>query len=318
MKKSLAASLGLLIVGAVATGSAWSTDLLDEYMRMRVGSFTSADQAALDQRYDVAIWHVTEIWSGESETTRWLYVESWLEDAESPYMQRVSQIEDLQNGTLRSRRFVINDTAPFLGAWKDGAKKPLRSETELRELVGCDALIVPAGTGRFESSTNGNLCKNAYKGASYALSRGTVAAEGMTNWDRGFNKQGELVWGPAHGGYQFRRVDADRSCVKPVRMLVFGEVHDRAKLGAYGRALAESGLYPSVGGYYEATSPVLEVFEGDPPAGRGVIIARFPCLKAAQEFWYSDAYQAIRPLREGAADFEVIVLPAPALPDYVE
>ena len=60
------------------------------------------------------------------------------------------------------------------------------------------------------------------------------------------------------------------------------------------------------------------MFEGDPPPGRGVIIARFPCLQAAKDFWYSNAYQAIRPLREGAAEFEVIVLGTPPLPDYLD
>ena len=101
-------------------------------------------------------------------------------------------------------------------------------------------------------------------------------------------------------------------------MLVYGDISDRSKFGAYGRALAESGLYPESGGYYEAISPALEVFEGDPPESRGVIIVRFPCAEAAQRFWYSDAYQSeIRPLREGIANFEVLLLRAPPIPDYV-
>jgi len=56
------------------------------------------------------------------------------------------------------------------------------------------------------------------------------------------------------------------------------------------------------------------VFEGSPPPGRGVIIARFPCLEAAQRFWRSDEYAEIRKLRAGIADFEVLVLPVPQLP----
>lgn len=305
-----------LLAIALAGHGAGASTMLDEYIELRVGSFSSADQAAVDERYDVAIWHVREIWTGDEER-RWLYVESWLEDAEAPYMQRISSIADSGDGTLTSRRYTIGRPDDFLGAWKPGAEVPSRSAAKLSELAGCEAAIVRAGVQRFESATQGNRCKNRYKGASYALSRGVVTAEGMTNWDRGFDGDGNLVWGPAAGGYRFRPLDADRSCVKPVRMLVYGEISDRTKMRAYGQALAESGLYPRVNGYYEASTPALEVFEGEPPAGRGVIIARFPCLKAAQEFWYSDAYQAIRPLREGAAEFEVLVLPAPPLPAYL-
>jgi uncharacterized protein (DUF1330 family) len=45
-----------------------------------------------------------------------------------------------------------------------------------------------------------------------------------------------------------------------------------------------------------------------------VIIARFPCLEAAQRFWNSPEYAEIRKLREGIAEFEVLVLPVPPLP----
>jgi hypothetical protein len=34
-----------------------------------------------------------------------------------------------------------------------------------------------------------------------------VHAEGFTNWDRGFTAEGEHVWGPRGGGYEFVRLD---------------------------------------------------------------------------------------------------------------
>jgi uncharacterized protein (DUF1330 family) len=174
--------------------------------------------------------------------------------------------------------------------------------------------MVRAGAGRFEGGTIGTQCRNAYKGSAYVISRTSLAPDGMTNWDRGISADGELRWGPAAGGYRFRRVGADAACVDPVRMLVYGEVRDRKAFGAYARALAASGLYPKNGGYYEAATPALEVFEGAPPEGRGVIIGRFPCLAAAQAFWRSPEYGEIRKLREGIAEFEVLILPAAQLP----
>ena len=317
MFRTLSTWLGIWL-GVLGFASASATVLLDEYMASRVGSFTSEAQAAVDSRYDVAIWHIVEIWTDEDSEKRWLYVEAWLKDAKAPYMQRVSSIEDLGDGTLRSRRFVIGDTAPFLKAELQAGAMPGRGEVDLTELQGCEAILARAGIGRFEGGTIGNRCRNAYKGASYAISRSALGPDGMTNWDRGFSATGEHVWGPRFGGYRFERMGGEDSCSNPVRMLVYGEVFDRARFGAYGRALGESGLYPQNGGYYEAISPPLAVFEGDPPESRGVIIARFPCLQAAKNFWYSDAYEKIRPLREGIAEFEVIVLKAPPLPAYVD
>jgi uncharacterized protein (DUF1330 family) len=185
---------------------------------------------------------------------------------------------------------------------------------ELAELHGCDAVVTRAGAGRFEGSTSGARCRNSYKGATYAISQSVLTADEMVNWDRGFDASGNLAWGPAAGGYRFRRVGETGACVQPVRMLVYGEIKDRKAFGAYVRAIAEAGLYAKTGGYYEAMSPALEVFEGSPPPERGVVIARFPCLEAAQRFWHSPEYAEIRKLREGIAEFEVLVLPVPPIP----
>ena len=45
-----------------------------------------------------------------------------------------------------------------------------------------------------------------------------------------------------------------------------------------------------------------------------MVIVHFPCLDAARRFWRSDEYAEIRKLREGIAEFEVLVLPVPQLP----
>lgn len=309
----------LVAIVLLSTVSATGASVLDDYMALRVGSFSSEIQARQDSRYEVAIWHIGEIWADEDDAdSRWVYVEAWMKDAAAPYMQRVSLLTGEPDGTILARRFTIPDPGRVLGAWQAAEKFAALSADELTEIKGCEAIIMRAGLGRFEGSTSGNRCKNSYKGAAYAISRSLLTGGEMVNWDRGFSASGELLWGPAAGGYRFRRLDADAGCVDPVRMLVFGEVFDRAKLGAYGRALAESGLYPGVNGYYEAVTPALEVFEGSPPQGRGVVIARFPCLEKAREFWYSDTYAEIRKLREGAAEFEVLVLPVPALPAYLQ
>lgn len=127
-----------------------------------------------------------------------------------------------------------------------------------------------------------------------------------------------VLAGDAAGGAGDEPRGESATCDEPVRMLIYGRIEDREKFGAYMRAIAESGLYEKHGGYYEALTPPLAVLEGEPPPERGVVIVNFPCLAAAEAFWSSDEYAAIRPLREGIAEFEVLVLPSPPVPDYIE
>jgi uncharacterized protein (DUF1330 family) len=306
------AALWLALWSAAAAAAPSAT--LDEYVRLQVGSFTSEAQARQDLRYDAVTWHVAEIWPGGRAGERWLYTESWMPDAPAPYMQRISRLRAEPDGTIVARRYTLPEAPRFVGGWRDPAAFDVLKPGELAELAGCDGVITRAGAGRFEGGTIGSRCRNSYKGAAYAISQSVLTAEEMVNWDRGFSEGGELAWGPVAGGYRFRRVGETGACVQPVRMLVYGEIKDRKAFGTYVRAIAASGLYPKNGGYYEAMSPALEVFEGSPPPGRGVIIARFPCLEAAQRFWHSEEYREIVKLREGIAGFEVLVLPVPPAP----
>lgn len=285
--------------------------MLDEFVRLQTGSFTSAAQARNDRRYDVALWHIVEIWPQSAPGERWLYTESWLEGAPKPYLQRISRVREDGPGTLRVTRYTLADAERWVGAWQEPARFAELERRQLHELAGCDGVMVRTGAQRFEGGTVGAACPNAYKGARYAVSA-TVLGDGeMLNWDRGFADDGRQVWGPTDGGYRFRRAGEEGACVDPVRMLVYGEIRDRKAFGAYVRAIAESGLYAKHRGGYEAITPALEVFEGAPPPTRGVVIARFPCLAAAKAFWSSPEYAEIRKLREGIADFEVLVLPTP-------
>ncbi len=96
---------------------------------------------------------------------------------------------------------------------------------------------------------------------------------------------------------------------KPVLMVVYGPMHDRDRMIAYGKAIADSGLYKKLGGYYLNSSRSAAVFEGSPTS---MIIVRFPCLANARAFWNSKDYQEkIKPMRlnPSAGDFTVAVYP---------
>jgi uncharacterized protein (DUF1330 family) len=110
-------------------------------------------------------------------------------------------------------------------------------------------------------------------------------------------------------------------CDEPVYMVVAGPTHDRARMQAYGEAIARSRLYQQLGGYYVNVPRPLATFEGTPPPGYTTLIVRFPCLANAQAFWNSRVYQEeILPLRQNptAGTYTVTVYPeAPLREDMV-
>jgi len=97
---------------------------------------------------------------------------------------------------------------------------------------------------------------------------------------------------------------------RPAFLLVIARVHDPVRMGAYARALADSGLYARHGGHYEfigRAAADLEAWD----MGQSVVCARFPSRAAAEAFWKDAQYQdEIKPLRIGAAEVQVAVFEA--------
>ena len=110
------------------------------------------------------------------------------------------------------------------------------------------------------------------------------------------------------------------SCEKPVYMVVAGVTLDPKRMREYAVALAKSGLYPGLGGYYLNSPRPIAVFEGTPDNNFATLIVRFPCLENAEAFWNSRAYQeTVVPLRvnPSAGDYTVTVYSEADLPEYM-
>lgn len=111
------------------------------------------------------------------------------------------------------------------------------------------------------------------------------------------------------------------TCDQPVVMVVTGLTLDRERMGEYARAIAESKIYETLGGYYLNIPRTLETFEGTEDPRATTLNVRFPCLENARAFWYSKTYQeTILPLRQNpsAGDYSVRVYPeAPLREDMV-
>jgi len=106
----------------------------------------------------------------------------------------------------------------------------------------------------------------------------------------------------------------------PVIMVVAGRTLDRAQMGKYAQALAQSGLYPKARGYYLNNPRPIRHLEGNPHADDVALMVRFPSECAALTFWNSDEYQNnVKPLRLNprAGDYIVTLYAETEVPSYM-
>ena len=91
----------------------------------------------------------------------------------------------------------------------------------------------------------------------------------------------------------------------PAYVIYQGEVLDPERYEEYKTKAAASIL--AAGGKYLMRGGDVEVLEGEPPAGRTVVL-EFPTRKAALDWYRGDEYTEIRKIREGAARARMYVV----------
>jgi hypothetical protein len=202
----------LAIVGAlIAATQAAADPLLDAYVTSSVGGFSTAAQHAADPRYDVAEAHIARIWP-EAGDGIWLYHEQAIINRAgmteaaaraAPYFQRIGHVVRRPDGSLWRANYTISDARRFVGLGQPGYAGPRPTRADVGE-AGCANIITPVAAGHFTATTSG--CANTYRGAVSLLSLAIITPDTYANWDRGFDAAGGRVWGPADGGYIFRRI----------------------------------------------------------------------------------------------------------------
>ncbi len=95
----------------------------------------------------------------------------------------------------------------------------------------------------------------------------------------------------------------------PAYMIIACKIHDRDKfISGYGQAVPK--LVDKFGGEYLLVAPGATLLEGTLEGYSSMAISKWPDRDTAMQFWNSDEYARIRPIRDEIADFEVLVLPA--------
>ena len=87
-------------------------------------------------------------------------------------------------------------------------------------------------------------------------------------------------------------------------MFIQAEITDPEQFMEYAK-LAPA-LIAKHGGRYRCMRGAVEQLEGKAD-NRKIVVSEWPSMEAARTFWDSDEYQALKQVREGAADIDVFL-----------
>jgi hypothetical protein len=191
-----------MIVFSCGQGSNDNIEQLRNYM---TGTFNSEEQSIQDTNYFNIHLNMVPIWENNADTV-WLYVEqaaSW--SLEKPYRQRVYRLTYNNDGSIESAVFTFDKPLRFTGVWKEDKPLSELSPDSLMEREGCSLILKKMGNA-FVGSTVDQNCSSELRGASYVTSEVRIEENVLTSWDRGFDSEGNQVWGAVQGPYIFKKI----------------------------------------------------------------------------------------------------------------
>lgn len=202
---ALVAAFAAAYVAGCARQSADAGDL-ETLVGWMTGSFSSRAQSVADTNYFDIRLEMAPVWTGRDDG-RWFYVEQAVAmHLERPYRQRVYRLTEDPPGTFLSDIYLLPDPLRFAGAWRDDEPLAALSPDSLTIKEGCTVFLARSADGAFVGETVRGECGSALHGASYATSEVRVTADALVSWDRGWDAEGNQVWGAELGGYVFDRV----------------------------------------------------------------------------------------------------------------
>jgi len=102
-------------------------------------------------------------------------------------------------------------------------------------------------------------------------------------------------------------IHAAEEVAPPAYMVVSSKLLKPEAIGAYRDAAGPLARAAGLEILARASNEQLLVLEGEWPNKDGITVERFRSMKDLKDFWYSDAYQEAKKLREGVAQINFIV-----------
>lgn len=177
---------------------------LKELFMLMQGSFNSENQSKKDSTFYNISLHMYPIWKDQGN---YLYVEQALNSMQDrPYRQRIYRVSRLNDSIFSSAIFTLPNEISWVGKWKTPDTFNSLKPEDLIERKGCDVLLKRVEKNHFKGATAMYTCSSSLRGASYATSEVEIKNNTIVSWDRGFDAEGNHVWGATQGGYIFEKV----------------------------------------------------------------------------------------------------------------
>jgi len=173
----------------------------DKLFGLMQGSFDSEAQAKIDSTYYNISLHMYPIWEDKGH---FLYVEQALKSMQDkPYRQRIYEVKRLTDSTIASYIYKIPNDSLWIGKWKTPAAFDSISKQQIELRKGCEVVLKQTNDNTFKGTTGDRTCESTMRGASFATSEVEITENKIMSWDRGFDKDGNYVWGAEKAGYIF-------------------------------------------------------------------------------------------------------------------
>ena len=179
---------------------------LNQLLTYMTGSFSSQEQARADTNFSDIRLEMVQIWKNQMDGY-WLYVEQAAADQiDKPYRQRVYHLTQINDSTFKSSVYNIPDPEKYIGEWKNKNPLAVLTPESLKEKDGCAVILNRQGKDTFVGMSESLKCESDRRGADFATSIVLLTRDMMYTWDRGFNMEGDQVWGATLGGYIFKKI----------------------------------------------------------------------------------------------------------------
>lgn len=177
---------------------------LESLFLLMQGSFNSENQSLQDSTYYNISLHMYPIWKDRGH---FLYVEQALNSMQNkPYRQRVYELTRVSDSTISSAVYTLPNDSLYIGKYNtpEAFNKLTIDSLELRK--GCAVILQKISENEFKGSTGEKTCASSLRGASYATSEVSISSDKIESWDRGFDAEGNHIWGAEKGGYVFDKI----------------------------------------------------------------------------------------------------------------
>jgi len=178
---------------------------LKELFALMQGSFNSEIQAQIDSSYYNIALHMYPIWEDKGN---FLYVEQALNNRQNkPYRQRIYEVTRASDSTFSSAIYALNVDSLWIGKWKNPKAFDAISLNDIALKEGCEVILKRTKPNQFIGKTGDTTCVSTMRGASFARSEVEILEDKIISWDRGFDANGNYVWGAEKAGYIFNKID---------------------------------------------------------------------------------------------------------------